>query len=239
MIIDSHCHAGHADGLTNSYTTFEDICVSLSRMDDAGIDRAIVFPIATTKEADEETASIVKQYPDRLWGYAKVSQERDAGQVHARLRYAIQELGLVGLKLHGMLNRELMDACEDLNIPVIVDPGHKPWGLQWAAKAYPNVNVIIAHFGSFLSASEQAHQETIWMARKWPNIYLDTSGVMRFSWLEEAVRECGADKLIYGSDGPVVHTGMELAKIRLLKLPQDDLDKVLCKNIARIAHLQV
>ena len=238
MIVDSHIHAGHANALTASYSTFEDINVSLRRMDDAGIDRAIVFPIATTKEADEETAQIVGRHPDRLWGYAKVHQERDAGQVLERLRYAVSERGLVGLKLHGLLNREIMDACEELGIHVLTDPGGEPWGLQWAARAYPNVNVIIAHFGSFLSKNEQAHQQTIWMARQLPNVYLDTSGVMRFSWLEEAVRECGPDKLVFGSDGPVVHCAPELEKIRALKLPQEDLDKVLGGNIIRLADLK-
>ena len=105
--------------------------------------------------------------------------------------------------------------------------------------SYPNVNVVIAHFGSFLSKNEQAHQQTIWMARQLPNVYLDTSGVMRFSWLEEALRECGPQKLVFGSDGPVVHCAPELEKIRVLKLPQEDLDKVLGGNIIRLANLKM
>ena len=239
MIIDSHIHAGYANALTASYTTFEDIKVSIERMDAAGIDRAIVLPIDVTRDADEYTSRIVREHPGRLWGYAKVSRERDAGRVAERIRYATEELGLVGLKLHGLPNREIMGACEEFRLPLLVDPLHEPWGLRWAAGAYPRVDVVIAHFGSFGSRSEEAHQQAIWMARKLPNVYLDTSSVMVFSWLEEAVSECGVEKLIFGSDGPVLHCAPELEKIRVLKLDPEDEKKVLGGNVARICNLRI
>jgi len=237
MIIDSHIHAGHADGLTASYTTFEDIATSLERMDSAGIDGAIVLPIDTTREADEETARIVAEHPGRLWGYSKVHQQRDEGQVAGRLRYAVEKLGLVGLKLHGLPNREIMAACDGLGLPVLVDPENRPWGLQWAAGAYPGVDIIVAHFGSFLSRSAEAHQQSVWLARKFPNVYLDTSSVMIFSWLEEGLAECGAEKLVFGSDGPGIHCGPELEKVRCLGLSAEDEAKVLGGNIARLCGM--
>jgi hypothetical protein len=238
MIIDSHLHAGRANELTAAYTTFEDIRISIERMDACGIDRAIVLPIDTTKEADQETARIVSQYPDRLWGYAKVDQNRDAGAVRERLRYATQELGLKGLKLHGFPNREIMEACEEFRLPLLVDPVHKPWSLQYAAREFPAVKMIIAHFGSFLSRSTEAHQQTIWMARTLPNVYLDTSSVAWFSWLELGLKEAGAEKLVFGTDGPEMHCASELARVKALNASPQEMEKILWQNIVSIAGLK-
>ncbi|MCX7012612.1 MAG: hypothetical protein NTW86_08625 [Candidatus Sumerlaeota bacterium] len=79
MIIDYHVHAGHADGLTRSQNTCEDIAVSLRRIDAAGIDKAVVLPIGasrstTCREQNREVAEIVRSHRDRLFGFAKVSQ---------------------------------------------------------------------------------------------------------------------------------------------------------------------
>jgi uncharacterized protein len=52
-----------------------------------------------------------------------------------------------------------------------------------------------------------------------PNIYTDTAGVRRFDLLEQAVKRAGAAKILFGSDEPWLHPGVELAKIRALRLP--------------------
>jgi predicted TIM-barrel fold metal-dependent hydrolase len=52
-----------------------------------------------------------------------------------------------------------------------------------------------------------------------PNVYADTSGVRRFDFLVDAVRRAGPGKLLFGSDGPWLHPGLELEKVHLLGLP--------------------
>ncbi len=65
-------------------------------------------------------------------------------------------------------------------------------------------------------------------------MYLDTSGVVFFQYLELATRELPAEKLLFGSDGPLVHARVELYKIRLLKLPPEKEALVLGGNIRRL-----
>jgi predicted TIM-barrel fold metal-dependent hydrolase len=67
------------------------------------------------------------------------------------------------------------------------------------------------------------------MAR-YPNVYGDTSGVRRFDYLVRAVRRAGAHKLVFGSDGPWLHPGVELEKIRLMGLSDDEFRKVTWGN---------
>ncbi len=172
MIIDSHMHAGYGDALAYSWDTYEDIDVSLRRMDTAGIDKAVVLPIGATnfRVHNRETAEIVQRYPDRLYGYAKVSQEEDRGRIGEMLDEAFGDLGLRGLKLHGHPNREIMEALKRHRKPLLDDVWGKVYNLRYVAESYPDVPIIIAHMGQFKSDS-QAHLITLWLAKRYPNVY--------------------------------------------------------------------
>jgi predicted TIM-barrel fold metal-dependent hydrolase len=67
-----------------------------------------------------------------------------------------------------------------------------------------------------------------------PNVYTDTSGVRRFDYLVQAIERGGAHKVLFGSDGPWLHPGVELHKIRLLKLPPEQAALVLGRNALRL-----
>jgi len=58
--------------------------------------------------------------------------------------------------------------------------------------------------------------------------------VRRFDYIVEAIRRAGARKVLFGSDGPWLHPGLELHKIRLLGLPPRQEALVLGGNIARL-----
>jgi len=47
-------------------------------------------------------------------------------------------------------------------------------------------------------------------------------GVRFLDYLEAAVRIAGAHKILFGSDGPLLHPGLELCKIRLLELNPEE-----------------
>lgn len=236
MIIDSHVHAGHADGLVYSWETFADIEVSLERMDKAGIDKAVILPIGSHdfQRRNREIAEIVRRHPSRLFGYAKVNQQEDAGRIAPMLAEAFEQLRLRGLKLHGHPNREIMEAMAHYRKPLLVDVKGEVYPLRYAAESYPDVPIIIAHMGRFLSIDEQVRLTTLWLAQRHPNVYFDTSSVQDHEWLETAVREGLCHKMIFGSDGPVSHCRVELSRIDVLGLTSEDRELVLWKNIARL-----
>ena len=101
-------------------------------------------------------------------------------------------------------------------------------------RANPKVSFILAHLGSFASRSWREHIRAIDAAKQLPNLYLDTSGVVFFGYLERAARKLPAEKIVFGSDGPLVDSRVELHKIRLLKLPKREEDLVVGGNIARL-----
>ena len=236
MIIDAHVHAGRSDPLTQPWTTFQDIDTSLRRMDAAGIDKAVVLPIGSSGFArrNRETAEIVAAHPDRLYGLAKVSQAEDAGRIDAMLTEAFDELGLCGLKLHGHPNREIMDVMARYRKPILADVKGIVYPLRFVAEQYPDVPIILAHMGKFCSIDTEVRVTTLWLARRYPNIYFDTSSVADHESLEMAVAEGLGHKMIFGSDGPGLHCGVELARVQNLALTDEQRELVLHATIARL-----
>jgi uncharacterized protein len=112
---------------------------------------------------------------------------------------------------------------------MLVDVVGQPAVVEMLASQYPDVNFIIPHLGSFRD-DWKAHQQVVDQLVRYRNVYADTSGVRRFDYIVEAVRRAGPRKLLFGSDGPWLHPGAELHKIRLLGLRPNDEALVLGRN---------
>jgi hypothetical protein len=63
--------------------------------------------------------------------------------------------------------------------------------------------------------------------------------VRRFDLLKEAYERAGAHKILFGSDGPWLHPGVELSKIFALTSSEQDLGYMLAGNFLRLAKLPV
>jgi uncharacterized protein len=209
--------------------------VTLRRAEEAGIDRTVIFPIEnpTYEQANEEIARLVETHPGKFIGFAKHDPVAEAGRIERLLTREVKELGLKGLKLHKTPTREVLDVVAALGIPILFHPP-KVADYHMIAAAYPQVNFILAHLGSFASGNWSEHLAAIDVARRYPNVYLETSSVVFTEYLERAAKELPPEKLIFGSDGPLVDSRVELFKIRMLKLPVDHEAKVLSGNILRL-----
>lgn len=226
MIIDCHCHAGRGDAMTAPWNTDAPLDKYLRRARAAGITRTVVFPLFHTDyaEANLQVARIVAKNPSRLIGFAFVHPLRDAGRVFSMISEAVLRWGFLGLKVHGsegMPTREVCEAARRFRIPMLVDVGGQAHVIDLFAQQYADVNFIIPHLGSF-SDDWRAHERVVEQLARYPNVYADTSGVRRFDYIVEAVKRAGPHKLLFGSDGPWLHPGLELHKIRLLGLQPED-----------------
>jgi uncharacterized protein len=67
-----------------------------------------------------------------------------------------------------------------------------------------------------------------------PNVYADTSAVRQYDYIVQAIKRAGPQKLLFGSDGPWLHPGVEIEKIRLLGLPPEKRALILGGNILRL-----
>lgn len=150
----------------------------------------------------------------------------------------LYEKGARGVKIHRNLDElslaskhydQLIGACTELDIPVILHTGHfqigsfrsiEEWGdpklyEPWFKK-YTNTRFILVHMN--YSQPELA----IELAESFPNIYLDTSWQPPES-LYEAVRRVGADRVLFSSDWPFVGANQEVCLKKIAECVQSEL----------------
>jgi hypothetical protein len=238
MIIDCHCHAGKGDLMTAPWNTVAPLRAYLRRARAAGIDRTVVFaPFHSDyARANAEVARIVAGSGGRLMGFAFVHPSRDAGRIFAMVERAVRQWGFCGIKVHGsdaMPTREVCEAARAFRLPILVDVIGQASVIEMLVTEFPDVSFIVPHLGSF-SDDWRAHVQVVDQIARLPNVYADTSGVKRFDYVAEAVRRGGAHKVLFGSDGPWLHPGLELHKIRLLGLSTTDEALVLGGNLLRL-----
>jgi len=238
VIIDCHCHAGKGDLLTGPWDTDAPMDTYLRRAKAAGINKTVIFsPFHSNyQQANANTAQIVASEPDRLIGFAFVHAQRDKGRIDHIIREAVTRWKFCGIKVHRMdapATREVCDAAQTFGIPLLYDPVGQTDLVELLASQYPDVNFIIPHLGSFAD-DWRAHLRVIDQIDRYPNVYADTSGVRRFDYLVQAVKRGGAHKVLFGTDGPWLHPGVELHKVRLLGLPPQQEALILGKNLPRL-----
>lgn len=238
MIIDCHCHAGKGDRITAPWNTEAAIEPYLRRARAAGIDKTIVCATFNSdyNRANAELARIIARYPGRLIGFAFVHAIRDRKKIFSMVARAARQWHFRGIKVHGyeaMPTREVCETARIFRLPIFVDVISRPEVMDMLAPQYPDVNFIVGHLGSYTD-DWRAHQQVVYQIARYPNVYADTSTVRRFDYIVEAVKRAGPRKLLFGSDGPWNHPGVELHKIRLLGLPKKQESLILGGNAMRL-----
>lgn len=154
------------------------------------------------------------------------------------------DAGFRGLKLSPMSHQfsfasrsvaELACICGDHGLPVyshvLYNPGASTERYVSLARQFPRTNFILGHMG-FGPADQDALQAAVEL----DNFFLETS-TGSYLHIQQAVEKAGASKLIFGSEFPLSHPKAELAKILVMDLPGDELEKILSRNIQELVGL--
>lgn len=235
----------------------------LARMDAAGIERAVLINyvapevIGYTEATNEFVGHYVRAAPERLIAAGGIRPDHpDPGREIAHL---VHDLGIRALKLHpphqlfrpnaytdgeipGL--RAVYAACERERIPVIFHTGTSvfprarnrfgdPLLVEDVALDFPDLTIVLAHGGRPLWT-----ETAVFLARRFPNVWLEVSGVPPASLLEYFPRLPRlADKVLFGSDWPgpgVKELGANVARFRTLPLPADAVHRILEENPERV-----
>ena len=99
------------------------------------------------------------------------------------------------------------------------------------------------HLRSFAVPMIMDHMGLQWMgyvdaairvAKRLPNVILGTTGMVFHSKIKQAVREVGADRVVFGSDAPMVHPGPEILRVKVAGLTLEEERMVLRENLLRL-----
>lgn len=237
----------------------------LRRMDAAGIERAFLVaarngPLLHRSSYHipyELVAEAVRQYPDRFHGLAGLDPTLGMAGVR-ELEKAVKEYGFIGAHFYPHWFELAPDhakwypfyaKCVELDIPVqlqvgqsmLYDPGHRlrsvgrPIALDAVACDFPELKLIGIHVGIPWT------DEMIAMAWKHPNVYIGTDAHSPKYWPEAFVKyinSYGQDKVIFGTDFPVLGFERTREEIEALGLRPEPLRKLLRGNALRIYGLQ-
>jgi predicted TIM-barrel fold metal-dependent hydrolase len=211
----------------------------LNRASQAGIGRLCVMAPQNDsyKEANLEVARVCAKHRGRLIPFAVHNIEKETGTLRSAVLEEVKSQGFRGVKVEGHPTREILDVAAELSTPLIYYPavaqGSGPARyFHMIAMAYPMVNFILPHLGSYRSRAWWAHIETIDLVKRYPNVYVETSGVAYHEFLEQAVRELPSEKILFGSFAPELDPRVEIHLVRLFKARNED--RILGGNILRL-----
>ncbi len=243
MIIDSHAHLKHGDAQKTEYSAEAIVEV----MDAVGIEKSVVFAMSTTTRRSIEMAQrAVEQFPDRLipYAYALPNYERS---VLEELGEAISQRGFRGIKLHVgecTLSDYVVDPvlrlAGEYGVPCLIDCAGRLGDIERMSNTFPETRIIIAHLGRYLCQDETVIDRFIALAKRRPNLFLDVSGVVMLHKIEDAARQVGVERILWGTDGPhnqpdtVTFARTELDKVRELDLNPTDKAGILGGSIATL-----
>ena len=160
----------------------------------------------------------------------------------------IISLGLKGIKLHPDTQKFNAD-CEKAmklyekiegRLPLLIHSGdHRydyshPRRIANITDTFPKLTLVAAHLGGW-SIYDQA---VPYMKNR--SCYMDISSVMPFIEPEkvlEYIKLYGADRLMFGSDFPMFDPVKELDTFMKLQLTEDERNKILWKNAAKVFNI--
>jgi len=241
-VVDCHALLGKGTTWANPPRAVDyGVTELLERGEQAGIDiHCVMSPRNETyREANKRIAAFCEQHAGKLTGLAVHSPQREAGRLRELLSEEVRRMGLRGVRCDGHPTRELLDAAQDLKIAVIYYPERgrdQALGryFHMPATAYPKLNFILPHIGEYRSLSWQVHLEAIDLARRYRNVYVDTSGLGSLKYMEMAARELPVEKLLFGTHAPEHDPRVEKEALRLLKLTHQAHEKVAGSNVTRL-----
>ena len=247
----------------------------VERMDEAGVDKTVIFdvdydygmgaPKVSFEKRIEFYVDAVKRHPGRLLALFAIDPRRP-GAVEMTEK-AIKEHGMIGIKIHpstGFKSNDkeclpMYELAAKLNVPIMFHAGGTPASPGWessrpvwiaeAAFGFPNVKMIIAHLGG------DWWNEAVMACKMLANVYVDLStwqllykrdAQQFYEWLRNLIGEVGVDRILWGTDGPTLHSIVPLndwAKAfteppKDIQFTPDEIDAMMYKNSQQVYGIE-
>jgi len=229
---------------------------TLAALDAGGVERALVsawWGPSGPMLSNDDVAAAVTAAPDRFVGIGSVDLFRPMDAVR-ELRRCVRTLGFRGVRMLPWLWRlppndrryyPIYAECIELGVPFCLQVGHTgplapsepgrpiPY-LDEVALDFPELVIVGGHIGYPWTL------EMISLARKYPNVYIDTSAYKPSRYppeLVEYLRTGGRKKVLFGSNYPMLMPAACLSEISTLGLDDEAQRLFLYDNAKRVFGL--
>ena len=247
-VIDFHNHAGRWS--TNLMD--DDPVRFISIMDAAGVDRACINCIfhGDARRGNDVVTRFTSEHPDRFIGVGFVTPHYPEEAI-GELERCFDVLGMRSLKVYptyferpidDLAYMPIFEWCDSRGIVVM---SHSSWVFDSdvltlptrfiaLAKRFSNIRWVLAHSGN----APRGNVLAVEAAQACPNIYLETAtSFADHGAIEFLVEGAGADRVVFGSDSPLLDSRTQIGRILTSTLPDDAKAKVLGLNAIRLLGL--
>ncbi len=233
----------------------------LKLMDEAGIERSLLIAVRAGDRAMagsfevpyEKVAEWCRAHPDRFSGLAGVDPYRGVEGLKD-LDFAVNELGFVGAHLYPhwfklapneALYYPYYARCVELDIPIMMQVGQnliyqenvrlpsvaRPILLDQIAIDWPDLKLLGIHIGVPWT------DEMIAMAWKHKNVYIGIDAYAPKHLpanLLHYMNTYGRDKVLFGTDWPVIHPVRAVQEMREHDLRPESFERVMATNAHKV-----
>jgi len=233
----------------------------LKKLDRAGVERALLIAAKAGSKQHaihyqipyKKVAALVERHPDRFSAMAGIDPTEGMRGV-LELEKAVKEDGFIGAHLYPHWFEMAPDharyypfyaKCVELDIPIQIHclryssdrplrSVGRPITLDTVACDFPELKLVGIHIGWPWT------EEMISVAYKHPNVYIGSDAYAPKNWPTEFVHyinSWGQDKVIFGTDFPVIDIERAIAEVEDLGLRPEPKRKFLRDNAARLYRL--
>lgn len=253
MIYDVHVHIGrHMSPLKGG--SGDAVTDLVERALLHGIDRQCISSLGNrgylvnptldeVREANDHVLEAMAAHPDHLLGFCYINP-RHGSDAMAEIDRCVVRGGMAGIKLwvackaSDPLVDPVLERAAELGVPVLQHAWNKAVGqlehestsadVAEMGRRHPRATILIAHLMGI------GYRGVLEIA-PYPNILVDTSGGdPEAGVVEYAVRQLGAERVLFGSDAPGRSYGVQLGKVLGAQLTPEQRDLILFGNAERI-----
>lgn len=200
------------------------------------------------KPDNSKVSAVMQAHPDKFYGWIAVNP-RVSNAVEKAKKWVGQP-GWIGVKTHPFLHRysisllnDIGAYCSENGLPILIHLGadSERGNYRILPDRYPNLKVIYAHAGL-------PFYTQLWeYAKTKENVYIDLSSPFLDEQLRSnAIRTLGAQKCIYGSDGPYGYPDKDglydhskiIQEILRRSISNSDKDRILVGNFKEIFNIK-
>jgi predicted TIM-barrel fold metal-dependent hydrolase len=226
----TYIHSGEAEGLVQSMDRLGIQAMALIAFDSIGPD---------FRGGNDRVAAAMRDYPGRFLGYATVDPN-EPESMRGELERCFEQLGFHAIKFHcdshgypadGENYRPALELANANELAVLIHGRIT----EEMLKCYPKARFLSAHVGGW---NGRGTHYAVELAKRYSNIYLDlASSTVYNGVMEKLVAEAGADRIVHGSDAPLMDPGCQLGRVLAARISAADREKILYCNAVRLFHL--
>lgn len=237
--IDAHAHIGDFGSWAGVDGSPEQL---IAFMDEYEIEQTVLC--AKDHTGNEGVAEAAACYPGRFIPLVYLNPLEGADICREKFETYVGGKGFRGIKMNPLRHAfvaddtavdPVMEMARSRHLPVFIHSGHPPYSLPWSiallAERFPEVKTVMIHMGHGHGVYIDA---ALKMAKRFPNIYLEMSGMPMGVKIRQAYEEVGHDRIMFGTDYPFHHPSVEIQKVLTCGLDEAAMQDVFYNNAKKL-----